>query len=117
MNLSKLIPALAASMAIVFAAGTLVGCTDSGVSPSDTDQTSQAVEDATRIINGLYTDKDGNILLDDNNEPVTAPEVGEVMPTDAQGSIILPDAPENGGSSQSSDGSSSRTSSSNSESS
>lgn len=76
--------------ALVLTTGALAGCGNNNASQTET---AAATEAPTRIINGFYTDEDGNPLTDENGEAVTAPEVGEVLPTDAQGRAVIENEP------------------------
>lgn len=106
MHLSKKFIASAAAVlaVLMLAAGAMAGCAkDEGSDAAET--TAEAAIEATRVINGYYTDRDGNPLTDSNGEAMTAPEIGEELPTDAQGRLAEPN--ENSESSQSSQNSAS----------
>ena len=64
----------------------LTGCGSSEESSSDETETSIVTETqvVTRVVNGVYTDEDGNPIKDENGQPVTAPSGTPDTKTDAK---------------------------------
>lgn len=64
----------------------LTGCGSSEESSSDEKETSIVTETqvVTRVVNGVYTDEDGNPIKDENGQPMTAPSGTPDTKTDAK---------------------------------
>ena len=64
----------------------LTGCGSSEESSSDEKETSIITETqvVTRVVNGVYTDEDGNPIKDENGQPMTAPSGTPDTKTDAK---------------------------------
>ena len=72
--------------ALIATAAFLTGCGSSEESSSDEKETSIVTETqvVTRVVNGVYTDEDGNPIKDENGQPVTAPPGTPDTKTDAK---------------------------------
>ena len=72
--------------ALIATAAFLTGCGSSEESSSDEKETSIVTETqvVTRVVNGVYTDEDGNPIKDENGQPVTAPSGTPDTKTDAK---------------------------------
>lgn len=72
--------------ALIATAAFLTGCGSSEESSSDEKETSIITETqvVTRVVNGVYTDEDGNPIKDENGQPMTAPSGTPDTKTDAK---------------------------------
>ena len=72
--------------ALIATAAFLTGCGSSEESSSDEKETSIVTETqvVTRVVNGVYTDEDGNPIKDENGQPMTAPSGTPDTKTDAK---------------------------------
>ena len=69
-----LIASVAAAMAAMLAtASILSGCGGTGEEEANETRVISETQIVTRVVNGVYTDEEGNIIKDANGQPLTAP--------------------------------------------